>query len=161
MSNSIGTTCTDTAFCEEHQPTGTQRWKKLATQVVYEFILWNLWIAICHLGPDLCVPRICPSKQHIPANNSAFSSVPRIGAIYLFIYLFILDTCIALILVCALSALHSHTHATWVKLESRLHNSGAHDQSLPVSFSRASFSNHFFLHSYFTFFLPTFFHLSI
>ena len=58
------------------------------------------------------------------------------------------DTCIALILVWALSALHSHTTgcATWVTLESRLHNSSA-DQSFPVSFSRASFSNHlFFIH---------------
>jgi hypothetical protein len=56
---------------------------------------------------------------------------------------------------------HTTGCATWVTLESRLHNSGAHDQSLPVSFSRASFSSHIFLHSYFTYFLPAFFHLSI
>jgi hypothetical protein len=79
------------------------------------------------------------------------------------IIIIIIDTCIALILVWALSALLSHTtgYATWVTLESRLHNIGAHDQSLPVSFSRASFSSHFIVHSYFKFFLPAFFHLSI
>jgi hypothetical protein len=44
--------------------------------------------------------------------------------------------------------IHTHTtsYATWVTLESQLHNSGA-VQSFPVSFSRASFSNHlFFIH---------------
>jgi hypothetical protein len=47
---------------------------------------------------------------------------------------------------------HTTGCATWVTLESRLHNSGAHDQSLPVSFSRAPFSSlfFFFLHSFFT-----------
>jgi hypothetical protein len=41
--------------------------------------------------------------------------------------------------------MHTHTtgYATWVTLESRLHNSGA-GQSFPVSFNRASFSNHLF-----------------
>jgi hypothetical protein len=55
--------------------------------------------------------------------------------------------------------MHTHTigYATWVTLESRLHNSGA-DQSFPVSFNRASFSNRlFFIHIFY----PAFFHLSI
>jgi hypothetical protein len=47
---------------------------------------------------------------------------------------------------CEFLALYIHTHttgyATWVTLESRLHDSGA-DQSFPVSFSRALFSSHF------------------
>jgi hypothetical protein len=51
---------------------------------------------------------------------------------------------------------HTFGCATWVTLESRIHNSGAHDQSSLVSFSRASFSSRFFLHSYFTFFSARF-----
>jgi hypothetical protein len=44
--------------------------------------------------------------------------------------------------------MHTHTtgYATWVTLDSQLHNSVA-DQKFPVSFSRASFSNNlFFIH---------------
>jgi hypothetical protein len=49
-----------------------------------------------------------------------------------------------IILVWALSDLHSHSHyATWETLESQWHNSDA-NQSFPVKFSQASFSNHFF-----------------
>jgi hypothetical protein len=48
---------------------------------------------------------------------------------------------------------HITGYATGVTLESRLHKSGA-DQSFSVSFSRASFFSHFFLHSYFTVFCP-------
>jgi hypothetical protein len=45
-------------------------------------------------------------------------------------------------------------YASWVTLESRLHNTRAHDQSLPVSFSRASISSYFYcsfiLHIFFS-----------
>jgi hypothetical protein len=46
---------------------------------------------------------------------------------------------------------HTTGYATWVTIVSRLHNSGA-DQSSPVSFSGASFSEHlFFIHIHFFF----------
>jgi hypothetical protein len=52
-----------------------------------------------------------------------------------------------------LQALYIHTHttgyATWVTLESRLHNSGE-NQSFPVSFSWASFSSHYFILHFFS-----------